>query len=286
MIPASKISTLTQGTFVGAVADNFGEEISEKIFNAKIVIDNEAVKAEEAAYQPLPTFYNFDSPAEVNELKQFMLNFLKKYYVIACDNAETLREIMGIESSSVQIFLNSFNGFAEFISQIGKTISGLCAKAIEEIASLNAYRGDSDTYHERMRQIVIGFITDRNVTNWITKEKEFKENKYAAEGLRVGEVLREIMERIDSLEESGEKQTAPITEKLELIQRYFANLKNLSSQVQEIRDQKMNDVLKQQEEQVRADIRGLIDRQLKILESDERWQQLSKRRREAMGIEG
>ena len=286
MIPASKISTLTQGTFVGAVADNFGEEISEKIFNAKIVIDNEAVKAEEAAYQPLPIFYNFDSPAEVNELKQFMLNFLKGYYVIACDNAETLREIMGIESSSVQTFLNSFNGFAEFISQIGKTISGLCAKAIEEIASLNACRGDSDTYHERMRQIVIGFITDRNVTNWISKEKEFKENKYAAEGLRVGEVLREIMERIDSLEESGEKQTAPITEKLELIQRYFTNLKNFSSHVQEIRDQKMNDVLKQQEEQVRADIRGLIDRQLKILESDERWQQLSKRRREAMGIEG
>ena len=137
-----------------------------------------------------------------------------------------------------------------------------------------------------MRQIVIGFITDRNVANWISKEKEFKENKYAAESLRIGEALREIMERIDSLEESGEKQTAPITEKLELIHHYFANLKNFSSQVQEIRDQKMNDVLKQQEEQVRADIRGLIDRQLKILESDERWQQLSKRRREAMGIEG
>jgi hypothetical protein len=34
MIPASKIATLTQGTFVGAVADNFGEEISEKIFIA------------------------------------------------------------------------------------------------------------------------------------------------------------------------------------------------------------------------------------------------------------
>ena len=28
LIPASKIATMTQGTFVGAVADNFGEEIS------------------------------------------------------------------------------------------------------------------------------------------------------------------------------------------------------------------------------------------------------------------
>ena len=137
-----------------------------------------------------------------------------------------------------------------------------------------------------MRQIVIGLITDRNVANWISKEKEFKENKYAAESLRMGEVLRVVMERIDSLEESGEMQSAPITEKLELIHNYFTNLKNFSSHVQEIRDQKMNDVLKQQEEQVRADIRGLIDRQLKILDTDKRWQQLSRRRREAMGIEG
>lgn len=32
LIPASKISTLSQGVFVGAVSDNFGEEIEQKIF--------------------------------------------------------------------------------------------------------------------------------------------------------------------------------------------------------------------------------------------------------------
>ena len=31
LIPASKISTLSQGMFVGAVADNFGETIEQKI---------------------------------------------------------------------------------------------------------------------------------------------------------------------------------------------------------------------------------------------------------------
>ncbi len=52
LIPASKISTLSQGRFVGAVTDNFGETIEQKIFHAQIVVDNEAVQKETAAYQP------------------------------------------------------------------------------------------------------------------------------------------------------------------------------------------------------------------------------------------
>lgn len=54
LIPASKISTLTQGMFVGAVSDNFDERIDQKIFHAEIVVDTEAVAAEEKAYEPIP----------------------------------------------------------------------------------------------------------------------------------------------------------------------------------------------------------------------------------------
>ena len=36
LIPASKISNLTQGMFVGAVSDNFDERIDQKIFHAEI----------------------------------------------------------------------------------------------------------------------------------------------------------------------------------------------------------------------------------------------------------
>jgi len=43
LIPASKISTLTQGLFVGSVSDNFDERIEQKIFHAEIVVDNEKV---------------------------------------------------------------------------------------------------------------------------------------------------------------------------------------------------------------------------------------------------
>lgn len=36
-----QISNLTQGMFVGAVADNFDERIEQKIFHCEIVVDNE-----------------------------------------------------------------------------------------------------------------------------------------------------------------------------------------------------------------------------------------------------
>lgn len=59
LIPASKISNLTQGTFVGAVSDNFDERIEQKIFHAEIVVDNERVAKETKAYQEIPVITNF-----------------------------------------------------------------------------------------------------------------------------------------------------------------------------------------------------------------------------------
>ncbi|WP_022821542.1 conjugal transfer protein MobC [Hymenobacter norwichensis] len=59
MIPASKISSLTQGTFVGAVADNFGEVISQKVFHAEIVVDIAKTAKEEATYEDIPDITSF-----------------------------------------------------------------------------------------------------------------------------------------------------------------------------------------------------------------------------------
>ena len=59
LIPASKISNLTQGMFVGAVADNFDERIEQKIFHCEIVVDNEKVKRETAHYVKLPQIIDF-----------------------------------------------------------------------------------------------------------------------------------------------------------------------------------------------------------------------------------
>ena len=62
LIPPSKISTLTQGIFVGAVSDNFDERIDQKIFHAEIVVDNKRVAAETKAYKPLPVITDFKDP--------------------------------------------------------------------------------------------------------------------------------------------------------------------------------------------------------------------------------
>lgn len=59
LIPASKISNLSQGTFVGSVADNFGEEIDQKIFHSRIIVDSAKVNAETKAYKNIPIVNEF-----------------------------------------------------------------------------------------------------------------------------------------------------------------------------------------------------------------------------------
>ena len=70
LIPASKIATLTQGMFVGAVSDNFDERIEQKIFHSEIVVDNEKVAAETKAYQKIPQILSFVNEIGVDNMKQ------------------------------------------------------------------------------------------------------------------------------------------------------------------------------------------------------------------------
>ena len=70
LIPASKISNLTQGMFVGAVSDNFEERIDQKIFHAEIVVDSAKVSAEMKAYQPIPIIADFTNDDGSDNLKE------------------------------------------------------------------------------------------------------------------------------------------------------------------------------------------------------------------------
>lgn len=72
LIPASKISNLTQGMFVGAVADNFDERIEQKIFHCEIVVDNECVSAETKAYRRIPVITNFIDENGVDRMKEMI----------------------------------------------------------------------------------------------------------------------------------------------------------------------------------------------------------------------
>ncbi|MDR7208804.1 conjugal transfer protein MobC [Flavobacterium piscis] len=70
LIPASKISTLTQGFFVGSVSDNFDERIEQKIFHAEIVVDNEKVTSETEGYQKIPEILSFVDENGKDNMKQ------------------------------------------------------------------------------------------------------------------------------------------------------------------------------------------------------------------------
>ena len=70
LIPASKISNLTQGMFVGAVSDNFDERIDQKIFHAEIVVDSAKVSAEMKVYQSIPTIGDFQNEDGSDNIKE------------------------------------------------------------------------------------------------------------------------------------------------------------------------------------------------------------------------
>ena len=99
LIPASKISNLTQGMFVGAVSDNFDERIEQKIFHAEIVVDVAKVAAEAKAYQPIPIiaeFLNEDGSDNLNE-------------TIEANYKRVKQEILSLVESEIERIKNDAN---------------------------------------------------------------------------------------------------------------------------------------------------------------------------------
>lgn len=93
LIPASKISNLTQGMFVGAVSDNFDERIEQKIFHAEIVVDSAKVSAEMKAYKKIPVIAEF-SDSNGNDIlrKTIDSNYRRvKQEIVALVESETER---------------------------------------------------------------------------------------------------------------------------------------------------------------------------------------------------
>ena len=93
LIPASKISNLTQGMFVGAVSDNFDERIDQKIFHAEIVVDVAKVSAETKAYKPIPMIADFTNENGSDSLRETIeANYRQvKQEVLSLVDSETAR---------------------------------------------------------------------------------------------------------------------------------------------------------------------------------------------------
>lgn len=89
LIPASKISNLTQGMFVGAVSDNFDERIEQKIFHAEIVVDNVKVSAEMKNYRKIPILTNFINAEGVDLMDE---EIQKNYSQIKADIEQIVKD--------------------------------------------------------------------------------------------------------------------------------------------------------------------------------------------------
>ena len=97
LIPASKISNLTQGMFVGAVSDNFDERIVQKIFHAEIVVDSAKVSAEMKTYQSIPVIANFTNENGFDNLKE----------TIETNYRKVKQEILSLVDSEIERIKNN-----------------------------------------------------------------------------------------------------------------------------------------------------------------------------------
>ena len=96
LIPASKISNLTQGMFVGAVSDNFDERIDQKIFHAEIVVDSTKISAEMKVYQPIPIIADFINEDGSDNLKE----------TIEANYRKVKQEILSLVDSEIERIKN------------------------------------------------------------------------------------------------------------------------------------------------------------------------------------
>lgn len=96
LIPASKISNLTQGMFVGAVSDNFDERIDQKIFHAEIVVDSVKASVEMKTYQTIPMIVNFKNKDGSDNLKE----------TIEANYRKVKQEILSLVDSEIERIKN------------------------------------------------------------------------------------------------------------------------------------------------------------------------------------
>ena len=96
LIPPSKISNLTQGMFVGSVADNMDQPLPQKIFHARIELDSAAIQAEERRFVPIPQISSFLDEEGTDRMEEIIR---ENYYRIKEEVVQIVeREIRRIEN--------------------------------------------------------------------------------------------------------------------------------------------------------------------------------------------
>ena len=116
IIPENKVSNLTQGFFVGRVADNFDQPIDKKLFHCKVDIDLKKVKEDEKKFIDIPILTRFDkATAPAKYVKEFWEEFISRF--IDSDTNEKNTEIIQLmeeilcKSDSECVYSLDYNDF-------------------------------------------------------------------------------------------------------------------------------------------------------------------------------
>ncbi len=105
IIPESKVSNLTQGFFVGRVADDFAQPIDLKLFNCKVNIDGKKIKADEEKFVDIPILTRFEKEnAEFDYVEELWNEFQVKL-----DNKEIISMMETIMEKSDEDNIYVFN---------------------------------------------------------------------------------------------------------------------------------------------------------------------------------
>ena len=99
LIPASKISNLTQCIFVGVVSDYFDERIAQKLYHTEIVVDVAKVSTEMKVYQPIPIIAEFTNEDGSDNLKET----IEAYY------KSVKQDILSLVASEIERIKNAPN---------------------------------------------------------------------------------------------------------------------------------------------------------------------------------
>lgn len=293
IIPASKISTLTQGNFVGTVSDNFGQEIQEKRFFAKILINGKEIKEEESLYRPLPTMYSFDTPNVALDIREKLIGFLSDPDNYMADvlllvndmpSMADIREFPNDKSIDVKKFINMV--FTPDGAKNPRMTGFLKKKAAQYKKALMIHEGElqaaiakmhSERYENNPSEELEGIKKDllssidkyrnESMKEWFDAESSSTADKVPYKGKTLDDHLKEYKRYVASLgKKTYPEDVMEETKKyVAFMQSLFERFISLESQMQKIRDDKMKSVLDKNSDKVRSDIKELIRRQLQNL---------------------
>ena len=293
IIPASKISTLTQGNFVGTVSDNFGQEISEKRFFAKLLINGEKIKEEESLYRPLPTMYSFDTTGVCLKIRRELIDFLsdpdnymadvllKAAHMPARKEMESFPDDKTID---VRMFISTV--FTPDGAKSPNMLGYLKAKATQWKTALMIHEGELqsiasqmhsrkckekpsehiDEMKKRMKQSINKFRKE-SLKEWFEAESSDMAEGYEFKGGTLSGQIDTAMGKVEDMSDIETWNNAMLECRgyVESARELFDRFISLEASMQRIRDEKMKDVLDKNSDKVRNEIKELIKRQLQDL---------------------